>query len=39
MVYKIIDKTNIYDPTNKEGFWVYKLNSFVPNGLNLKDFL
>ena len=30
MVVKMIDKTNIYDPTNREGFWAYKLNSFVP---------
>ena len=20
---KIIDKTNVYDPTNREGFWAY----------------
>ena len=39
MVVKMIDKMNIYDPTNREGFWAYKLNPFVPNGLNLKDFL
>ena len=39
MVVKIIDRTNIYDPTSKEGFLVYKLNSFAPNGLNLKDCL
>ena len=39
MVVKINDEMNIYDPTNKEGFWVYKLNSFVPRSLNLKDFL
>ena len=39
MMVKIIDKTNINDPKNREGFWAYKLNSFVPYGLNLKDFL
>ena len=31
---KIIDKTNVNDPTNKEVFWTYKLNSFIPQGLN-----
>ena len=28
---KIIDKTNANEPTNREGFWAYKLKSFVPN--------
>ena len=37
MVVKIIDKTNINEP--REGFLVYKLNSFVPNGLNIREFL
>ena len=36
---RIIDKTNVNDPTNREGFWAYKLNSFIPQGLNLRDFL
>ena len=35
----IIDKTNVNEPTNREGFWAYKFKSFVPNGLNLGDFL
>ena len=39
MTVKIIDKTNINEPTIREGFWAYKLNSFVPNGLNIRDFL
>ena len=39
MSVKIIDKTNVNEPINKEGFWAYKLKSFVPNGLNFRDFL
>ena len=35
---KIIDKTNVNDPTNREGLWAAKLKSLVPNDLNLKDF-
>ena len=38
-IVKMIDKTNINEPTAREGFGAYKLNSFVPNGLNVKDFL
>ena len=36
---RIIDKTNINEPATREGFWAYKLNSFVTNGLNIRDFL
>ena len=36
---KIIDKTNVNDPTKREGCWAYKLNSFIPQGPNLRDFL
>ena len=39
MIVKIIDKTNISEPTIKEGFWAYKLNSFIPNVLNIRDIL
>ena len=35
----IIDKTNVNEPTQREEFWAYKLNSFVPHGLNQRDFL
>ena len=28
----------IWDPTARESFWVYKLNTFLPYGLNLRDF-
>ena len=35
----IIDKTDVKDPTWKEGFWTYKLNSFIPLGLNSVDFI
>ena len=31
---KIIDKTNVNDPT-REGLWAYKLDSFIPRGLNI----
>ena len=39
MIVKIIDKTNINEPTTREGFWAYRLNSFAPNSLNIGDFL
>ena len=35
---KIIDLTDVNDPTYREGFSTYKLDSFVPKGLNLIDF-
>ena len=35
----IIDKTDLNDPTNREGFRAYKLNTFIPNGLNSRNFL
>ena len=38
LVVKIIDKTDTRDPTARENFWVYKLNTFLPYGLNLRDF-
>ena len=38
MLVKIVDKTDVSDPTKREGFWAYKLDSFVPKGLNLMDF-
>ena len=39
MIVKIIDKTDINEPTTREGFWAYKLKSFVLNGLNVRGFL
>ena len=36
---KVIDKTDVNDPTRREGFWAYKLNSFIHLGLNLRDFM
>ena len=35
----INDKTDVKDPTRREGFWAYKLNSLIPLGLNSRDFL
>ena len=35
---KIIDRTDINDPKFREGFWTYKFDTFVPKGLNLRDF-
>ena len=32
MLVTIIDKTNINEPTQREGFWAYKLYSFIPHG-------
>ena len=34
----IIDKTDVSKPEEREGFLVYKLNTFIPNGLDLRDF-
>lgn len=34
----IIDKTNVNDPTAREGFWTYNTNSLIPRGLNQRDF-
>ena len=30
MLVKIVDRTDVSDPTKREGFWAYKLDSFVP---------
>lgn len=38
MSIKIIDKTGIRDSTRREALWVYKLNTFVPSNLNIRDF-
>ena len=34
----LTDKTDVKDPTREE-FWAYKLISFIPLGLNSRDFL
>ena len=34
----IIDKTNKKNPTLREAFWAHKLDTFVPKGLNVRDF-
>ena len=34
----IIDKTNKENRTLGEAYWAYKLNTFVPKGLNVRDF-
>ena len=36
---KIIDKTDMRNPTKRDSFWAYKLSSFIPRGLNVRDFL
>ena len=38
VIVMIIDKTDVSKPEEREGFWVYKINSLVPHGLNLNDF-
>ena len=38
MMVGIVYKTDVSDPTGREGFWTYRLDSFVPKGLNLRDF-
>ena len=35
----IIDKTNKENPTQREAFWAYKLDTFVPKGLNVRETL
>ena len=32
-----IDVTDVNNPTQRESFWIEKLNSFVPRGLNLRE--
>ena len=39
MYVKIIEKADFNEPTKRERFWAYKLNSFVPHGINQRDFL
>ena len=36
---KIIDRTYTNKHTEREKFWIYNLNSFTPNGPNLRDFM
>ena len=38
MLVKIVGRMDVSDPTKTEGFWAYKLDSFVPKGSNLGDF-
>ena len=38
MRFKIIDKTDINESTRIERFWANKLNSFIPQELNQRDF-
>ena len=35
----IIDRTDMHYPTDRKVFWIYKLYSFVPKGLNQHDFI
>ena len=39
MQIKIIDKADISNPTEREGFWAYKLDTFIPPGFNIRDFM
>ena len=34
----IIDKVDVYNPTEREGFFTYKLNTHIYMGLNTCDF-
>ena len=36
---QIIDRINVTTPTEREAFWRFKFDSFVPQGLNIKDFM
>jgi hypothetical protein len=33
----VIDVTDVNNPTERESFWIEKLNSYVPHGLNLRE--
>ena len=39
MTVLIIDKTDVREPTRRESFLAYKLNSFVPRGTNLRNLI
>ena len=34
---QVINCTDVNNPTERESFWIEKLNCYVPNGLNLKE--
>ena len=34
---QIIDVTDVNKPTERESFWIEKLNTYVPLGLNLRE--
>ena len=34
----IVDRAHADYPTESEGFWAYKLDAFIPKGLNIRDF-
>ena len=34
---QVIDCTDVNNPTERESFWIKKLNCYVPNRLNLKE--
>ena len=36
---QIIDRTDVTQSTEREAFWAFKLDSIVPQGLNLRDFM
>ena len=38
MAVKVIDKTDISKPVEIEGLWAFKLNTFVPHELNVRDY-
>jgi hypothetical protein len=34
---QVIDVTDVNNPTERERFWIEKLNGYVPRGLNLRE--
>ena len=34
---QVIDVTDVNNPTERESFWIEKLNSYVPRGFNLRE--
>ena len=35
----IVDRTNVNYPSEREGFYAYKLDTFIPRGLDIRDFM
>ena len=34
---QVIDVTDVNNPTERESFWIEKLNTYIPMGLNVRE--